>query len=193
MTAQRFQESDNTAGDARYLQLDASGRAPSRVVSQSSSTVTVNNTTAETDLINFSFPAVVAGDVYNLSYWGDCLTNTGGSVTIENKLYLGATTIGDTGALTFSSSTANRRQFYGVMTIMCPTTSSQVWGGAMVGASGNAVAQVWVVVNNNNTGAITASSSEVLTSAKTLRLTSIFGSASTNLETRLKGYVLTRL
>lgn len=82
----------------------------SRSVTDDHTGVTVNTSTAETNLCSLAVPStVVAGDILRFEIVGNLLNNTGGAVNYTFKMILGATTLISTGATGFSANAARRR------------------------------------------------------------------------------------
>lgn len=112
-----FRFVDGNQGAGKSLYSDASGGAtwqtPSstlKTLTKVTSTVTVSNTTNETNLLSYTVPGNTLGTSKQIRIYviGDLLNNSGGALNAPRfKLKLGATTLLDTGAGSGSSNDWN--------------------------------------------------------------------------------------
>ena len=105
----------------------ASWELVNNTVNTNTSVVTVTNTVAETDLINFTVPAntLKTNSILMLNYGGKYLNNSGGNSTVRFRCYFGGTLAADSIASSNIATNANAKGFLGEFRVANQTTSIQ--------------------------------------------------------------------
>lgn len=141
---------------------------PAKLVQASNTTVTVSNTTNETNLFSFSQAAIASTSVYKVVVGGKANISTG---NYRIRFYIGSTLIWDA----TRNETGERPQHYDFSVAMVGSKSSQkVYGYCGFGGASTST----VAATNPTT--IRSSASEDLSTAKTWRLTVTMSSSSSS-------------
>lgn len=170
-----------------------SGTSAGRMVAHSETTVTLVNSTDETDLWSYTIPAgsLVAGDRLRCFFAWDALNNTGGNVSFTPKVYVGATAV-LTGSAASLGTGANRRKGVGEFVLTCVDgTNQKVSGGASLGPQSSATMPNSTSGNTNWYGVNTAT--EDTSAAKVFKLTMTLDTASANADVRLSSFYVVKI
>ncbi len=161
---------------------------------------TVNTSVAETDLLNGEITLAAnpgTSAMFRITVFFDYLNNTGGAVTFRWRLKFGATTLWDSGALSYGTSTSR-----GVLAIEAKgmnlgVANAQAWKGEVITpASGFAGTGGWTTGEGalGGQGAILGmffnTSAEDTTTAKVPQLTVQMGTSNALAEAKLYGAVV---
>lgn len=171
--------------------MGSSGNGTSRVVARSETTVTVVNSAAETDLFSYTVPggSLLAGERLRLWIAYDMLNNSGGSLTFQPKLYLGATAMLTGTAVTLSSS-ATRRSGVGEFVLAAVDGTNQKVSGQMLAATGaNFPGQTTAPISWVGIG----SAAEDMSSDKAFKMTITISGANAAADFRLSSYFIEKL
>lgn len=172
----------------------ATATATSPLIARAESTTTVVNTTSETDLLSIALPTDLGvGDRVYLRMPFDMLNNSGAGVTYAIKVILGATTVLDTSATSFSTSGQRRRGRLEVavaIEAIGGSPAQRVWGGISSGAP-SASSMPWTSTNTL-VGDGTGTATEDLSSAKNLKVSVTMGTAALTADFRRLSYMLLR-
>jgi hypothetical protein len=153
--------------------------------------VEVVNTTALTDIVSISLANVIAGEVYELDWFGRYLNTSGTNRQATLTVSLGATSFFATGNTTGNIATATtERAMMGTVRLYVDTLNSQLcmaqWQRS--GTTANHPTAAMQSLNN-----VYGSASEDLSATKNLTLTFNHSAASTTTRLRVLGYTLVRL
>jgi predicted nuclease of predicted toxin-antitoxin system len=153
--------------------------------------VEVVNTTTPTNIVSLSLANVIAGEVYELNWFGRYLNNSGTNRQATLTVSLGATSFFATGNTTGNIPTATtERAMMGTVRLYVDTLNSQLcmaqWQNS--GTTANHPTAAMLLLNN-----VYGSASEDLSSAKNLTLTFNHSVAGTTTRLRVLGYTLVRL
>jgi hypothetical protein len=170
--------------------------AVSGVVASTMSTVTVNNTASETDLVNLNVPTSVAdGDLLRLIAGGTYVNSSGSNVTFTPKLILGSTTV-FTGSAYTNATNANNKTWLLMVDIYIPTAaSSQIITGLQIVSITQAAA---FTAGSSSIGAdqrvgVGTAAENLTTGPKALKFTITMGTANGSASAICNAAALTRL
>ena len=158
----------------------------------SSSTVTVANTTTETDLLSYSLSDVAANQVYRLVAYGTALHNNSSSANLTVRFKIGSTTVLETPSLAMGA-TANteRREWRSVVDVAFTSTTAQKVSAAW--QMSNRTSNSWGIQTDNVNTIGYGTSSEDFATAKNLILSVQFSAALANQDIVLEGYYIEKI
>lgn len=140
--------------------------------------MTVSNTTTETNLFSFSQAAVANTCMYRIRAGGTILNNSGAGVTYLLRFKIGATTIFASVAVTRASDTATRKWTAEWLVNMVGAKTAQVVTGQFLTSS--AGSQTWLGIAAGDQLIGTNTSTEDMSTAKTVAFTVQMGTANAN-------------
>ena len=152
----------------------------------------VVNTTATTNLFSLPISGAQAGEIYDLTFFGRYLNNSGSSRAFTFTASLGSATLTTGTSANFVTSTVERG-FYGNIKIYVDATNRQMtYSGLSFTAAGTAANHPVAAMGLNITNVFTKATVDLSTS-QNLVVSFAHSAALTTIRLRLLGYTLVRL
>ena len=170
----------------------ATGAAGSTRLTSRFTPTTISNTTADSDLFNYSLSGVAANQLYRVTAFGTFLNNTGGTVAFEFRGKIGATTVFSMASGQFAYATsANSRKWRYVWDIFFPSTTAQDSSGFLAVSQSNAPSFPRIETGGTYVGY--AASTEDFATAKNVIISVVMNTASASATTTIEGYFIEKV
>ncbi len=163
-----------------------------RIASTAPTITATANTTAKSTVASLTLPAadVAVDDVFVFEVGWDALNNSGGAVNYTYTLDLGASQLAVSNALSVSTSSARIKGRARFSIYITATAAQRTWGDFAVSFAGAQSMPAW---NTGQTGVVASSTTENLSTDKTLVFSITMGTANANADFRPYVGVLTRM
>lgn len=148
-----------------------------KIAHESNTTVTVSNTTTETNLLSFSQAAASNDCVYRIVAAGVISQSSGANVNYTFRFKIGSTTVGATAAIAVASDVQNYGWRAAIDVVLDGAKTSQKTTGDVGWSRGGSA---WYSAQAGNIYRLYNASTEDMTTAKTIALSVQMGTASAN-------------
>lgn len=164
------------------------------VVAEQHADVSFSNSTADNAVATLALPggAVAVGDTLLFKAAGNAVNNSGGAVTYTFKFKIGATTVVNTGTISFANSPSAKAWCFDLFIVIESVTAQRI-GGSLLGGGPNATGLSALVLASS--GIVDAAAAEDTSTAKNFIASVTMGtaSASASITCREASLVLTRV